>query len=75
MVKPVAAGDIRITPPMSQISIPVTDRTSAVVAVATILSEAGIELEDLVLRRPSLDEVFLHLISPVKEDHSLEVDR
>ncbi len=73
MIKPVAAGDIRIDPQMNQISIPVTDRTSAVIAVATTLSEAGIELEDIALRRPTLDEVFLHLIGPVKEDHSLEV--
>ena len=73
MVKPMATGDIRIDSQMNQISIPVTDRTSAVITVATILSEAEIELEDLVLRRPTLDEVFLHLIDPVQSHSSLEV--
>jgi ABC-2 type transport system ATP-binding protein len=73
LVKPVAAGDIRIDTQMNQISIPVTDRTRAIVTVATTLSEAGIELEDLVLRRPTLDEVFLHLTDPAKSHDSLEV--
>jgi ABC-2 type transport system ATP-binding protein len=73
MVKPVATGDIRIDPQLNQISIPVTDRTSAVVTVATTLSEAGIEIEDLVLRRPTLDEVFLHLTDPAQSQIPLEV--
>jgi ABC-2 type transport system ATP-binding protein len=73
MIKQVAAGDIRIDPQMNQISIPVTDRTSAVITVATTLSEAGIELEDLVLRRPTLDEVFLHLTDPAQSHSPLEV--
>ncbi len=73
MIKQVAAGDIRIYPQMNQISIPVTDRTSAVITVATTLSEAGIELEDLVLRRPTLDEVFLHLTDPAQSHSPLEV--
>jgi ABC-2 type transport system ATP-binding protein len=73
LVKPVATGDIRIDTQMNQISIPVTDRTRAVVTVASTLSEAGIELEDFVLRRPTLDEVFLHLTAPAKSQDSLEV--
>jgi ABC-2 type transport system ATP-binding protein len=73
IVKPVATGDIHIDAQMNRISIPVTDRTRSLVTVATALSEAGIEPEDLALRRPTLDEVFLHLTAPTTEDHSLEV--
>src|SRR5260370_13701339 len=64
MVKPVATGDIRTDMQMNRISIPVTDRTRAILTVATALSQAGIEPEDLTLRRPTLDAVFLHLIHP-----------
>lgn len=73
LVKPVAAGDMRIEMHMNRISIPVINRTRAVVTIATALSEAGIELADLVLRRPTLDEVFLHFTSPAQGDHPLEV--
>ena len=44
-----------------RVSIPVRDRTRALVNVATSLREAKIEPEDITLRRPTLDEVFLHL--------------
>jgi ABC-2 type transport system ATP-binding protein len=73
LVKSVATGDMRIDPQMNQISIPVMDRTRAVVTVATTLSEAEIELEDLLLRRPTLDDVFLHLNDSAQRDDFLEV--
>lgn len=34
---------------------------AALAAVVRALEEAGIEAEDIALRRPTLDEVFLHL--------------
>ncbi|NEB00702.1 ATP-binding cassette domain-containing protein [Streptomyces sp. SID13726] len=43
------------------LSAPVTDRMAALSAVVRALETAGIEAEDVVLRRPTLDEVFLHL--------------
>lgn len=73
LVKPVAIGDMRIDTQMNQISIPVVDRTRAIITVATTLSEAEIELEDLLLRRPTLDDVFLHLTDSAQRDDSLEV--
>jgi ABC-2 type transport system ATP-binding protein len=73
IVKPVATGSIRIDTQVNRISVPVTDRTRALVTVATALSEAGIELEDLSLRRPTLDEVFLHLIGSAEAENSQEV--
>ncbi|MFI2634459.1 ATP-binding cassette domain-containing protein [Streptomyces collinus] len=43
------------------LSAPVTDRMEALSGVVRALHEAGIEAEDVALRRPTLDEVFLHL--------------
>jgi ABC-2 type transport system ATP-binding protein len=43
------------------LSAPVTDRMAALSGVVRALHEAGIEAEDVALRRPTLDEVFLHL--------------
>jgi ABC-2 type transport system ATP-binding protein len=64
IVQQVASGDIRIDLEANRISVPVTDRTRALVTVATAFSEAQIEPEDISLRRPTLDEVFLHLTGP-----------
>ncbi|MBO0792413.1 MAG: ATP-binding cassette domain-containing protein [Ktedonobacteraceae bacterium] len=73
LVKPVAQGDIDINHQDSRISVPIIDRTKALVAVAMALSEAGIEPEDLALRRPTLDEVFFHLTGPTGSENPLEV--
>jgi len=44
-----------------RVHAPVTDRVYALAEVARTLRDAGIGVEDLALRRPTLDEVFLHL--------------
>ncbi|WP_329004942.1 ATP-binding cassette domain-containing protein [Kribbella sp. NBC_00709] len=54
-----ADGEIRVAD--VRVSVPVKDRTKALVMMATSLHEARIEPEDITLRRPTLDEVFLHL--------------
>ncbi|GIJ68835.1 ATP-binding cassette domain-containing protein [Virgisporangium ochraceum] len=43
------------------LSVPVRDRVSALTAVVRALDDAGIAVEDVVLRRPTLDEAFLEL--------------
>ncbi len=40
---------------------------AALSGVVRALEEAGIEAEDVALRRPTLDEVFLHLTDRTKE--------
>jgi ABC-2 type transport system ATP-binding protein len=50
-----------------QLSVPVRDRVSSLVDVAQALRAAEIDLEDIALRRPTLDEVFLALTGRVKE--------
>ena len=54
-----ADGEIRVVD--VRVSVPVKDRKRALVAMANSLHEARIEPEDITLRRPTLDEVFLHL--------------
>jgi len=72
IVEHAASGSIRINEEANLISIPVRDRTRALVSVAKALAEAQIEPEDISLRRPTLDEVFIHLTGSRETDNALE---
>jgi ABC-2 type transport system ATP-binding protein len=50
-----------VDPDTRRVSVPVRDRVAALTAVARELEAAGVAVEDIALRRPTLDEVFLHL--------------
>jgi ABC-2 type transport system ATP-binding protein len=58
---------VRVDPDRRMLSAPVTDRMAALSGVVRALREAGIEAEDVALRRPTLDEVFLHLTDHAEE--------
>ncbi|GAA1427813.1 daunorubicin resistance protein DrrA family ABC transporter ATP-binding protein [Streptomyces thermospinosisporus] len=58
---PIDADDVSVDVDRRLFSAPVADRMSALTQVVRALEEAGIEAEDIALRRPTLDEVFLHL--------------
>ncbi|MFG2323691.1 ATP-binding cassette domain-containing protein [Streptomyces sp. NBC_01723] len=58
---------VRVDPDRRLLSAPVTDRMTALSGVVRALAEAGLEAEDVALRRPTLDEVFLHLTDRTKE--------
>jgi ABC-2 type transport system ATP-binding protein len=45
----------------ARLSAPVSDRVRTLTAALNALAAAGIEAEDVALRRPTLDEVFLQL--------------
>lgn len=49
------------------IGVPATDRMAALTRAVQALEAAGIEAEDIVVRRPTLDEVFLRLTHRTKE--------
>ncbi|NGN64595.1 ATP-binding cassette domain-containing protein [Streptomyces sp. A7024] len=60
-----------------RVHAPVTDRVAALTEVARTLQEDGVEVADLALRRPTLDEVFLHLTGedgPSAADFALAAD-
>ncbi|WP_181768860.1 ATP-binding cassette domain-containing protein, partial [Streptomyces albidus (ex Kaewkla and Franco 2022)] len=50
------------------VSAPVTNRMAALSETVRALEDAGIEAEDVALRRPTLDEVFLHLTGGQPQD-------
>lgn len=57
-----------IDPAMRRISVPLPEGTEALTRLARALDEAGLDSEDVSLRRPDLDEAFLQLTDgPVSE--------
>ncbi|NEE43275.1 daunorubicin/doxorubicin resistance ABC transporter ATP-binding protein DrrA, partial [Streptomyces sp. SID8455] len=53
--------DPLLDPDRRLISAPAPDRMAALTGTVRALQEAGIEAEDIAVRRPTLDEVFLSL--------------
>ncbi|WP_017588840.1 daunorubicin resistance protein DrrA family ABC transporter ATP-binding protein [Nocardiopsis ganjiahuensis] len=51
-----------------RISAPVADRMSALNRLVRSLHDHGVEAEDVSVRRPTLDEVFMHLTGDMKEE-------
>jgi ABC-2 type transport system ATP-binding protein len=55
------------------LSVQVTDRRAALIQIVGSLEEAGITAEDIAVRRPTLDEAFLHLTGqPSSPDSTVE---
>lgn len=71
-VRGIASSDVHIDAESRLVSIPILDRTRGFIAVARVLSEAEIELEDITLRRPTLDEVFFHFVGSTEAASSSE---
>jgi ABC-2 type transport system ATP-binding protein len=61
LVGRVAAATAETDPETRRASAPVADRIGALTDVVRALHEAGIEVADIGLRRPTLDEAFLEL--------------
>ncbi|MBA4863892.1 ATP-binding cassette domain-containing protein [Streptomyces sp. PSKA54] len=62
---PVETDDVSVDTDRRLLSAPVADRMAALTGTVRALEEAGIEAEDIAVRRPTLDEVFLHLTKGV----------
>ncbi|REF00814.1 ATP-binding cassette domain-containing protein [Thermomonospora umbrina] len=60
-------GAVATDPDGRRISAPVADRMSALTHLVRGLQDAGIEAEDLTVRRPTLDEAFLQLTADREE--------
>jgi ABC-2 type transport system ATP-binding protein len=56
-----ADGPVDVDEDTRRVGAPVADRIAALTGIVRALQDAGIAVEDVVLRRPTLDEVFLHL--------------
>jgi ABC-2 type transport system ATP-binding protein len=57
------------------VKVSVRKRSGTIVEAVHRLSEAGIDVDDLVLRRPTLDDVFLALTGHVAEERADEEER
>jgi len=66
---PFAGDGVSVDADRRLLSAPVADRMAALAAAVRVLEEAGIEAEDIALRRPTLDEVFLHLTGDEARAH------
>jgi ABC-2 type transport system ATP-binding protein len=58
---------------MRKITVPTSAGSRGLVLVIRDLDEAGIEIDDIALRRPSLDDVFLELTGHRAEENTVEV--
>ena len=61
LVERVAGTAAEIDETTRRVAAPVSDRMGALAAVVHGLQQEGIDAEDLTVRRPTLDEVFLQL--------------
>jgi ABC-2 type transport system ATP-binding protein len=61
IVARVTGAAVDVDPDRRMVAAPVTERLTALTETVTALREAGIAVEDVAVRRPTLDEVFLHL--------------
>ncbi|HLS78550.1 MAG TPA: ATP-binding cassette domain-containing protein [Nocardia sp.] len=61
VLKPLADGDIHLEPSLRRLVVPVGNGSQALVDAIGLLGAAGVQIHDVGLRRPSLDDVFLTL--------------
>ncbi|MET8700801.1 ATP-binding cassette domain-containing protein [Kitasatospora sp. NPDC004723] len=59
-------GEAAVDEDRRLVSAPVGDRMAALTETVRALEAAGIVAEDIAVRRPTLDEVFLHLTNPAE---------
>ncbi|WP_454194392.1 ATP-binding cassette domain-containing protein [Nocardia sp. Marseille-Q1738] len=60
-LKTLADGEIHLEPGLRRITVPVADGSQALVEAVGRLAEHNVQIHDVGLRRPSLDDVFLTL--------------
>ncbi len=63
-------GSVRVDENLMTVAVPVESRVAALVKVAQAIDAAGIELSDLGVQRPSLDDVFLAITGKAGSDGS-----
>jgi ABC-2 type transport system ATP-binding protein len=66
-LKPYSQGDTQIEAERRHIVIPVTNGAKLLANIVRDLDEAGVQLDDIALRRPTLDDVFLTLTGHAAE--------
>jgi ABC-2 type transport system ATP-binding protein len=73
-LRPYASGELQINTERRRLVVPVTQGAQLLTAVVRDLDAAGVPLDDLALRRPTLDDVFLALTGRPAEETELPTD-
>ncbi len=68
LLSPLAAGDVGVDPGRRSIVVPVQGGPAVLTDALRRLDSAGVGLDDVGLRRPTLDDVFLSLTGHAAED-------
>ncbi|MEU8388189.1 ATP-binding cassette domain-containing protein [Micromonospora sp. NPDC048842] len=68
LVAPICGAEPELDREVRRLSVPVLDRVAGLVDVVRALDDAGIAVEDIGLRRATLDEAFLHLTGHRPDD-------
>jgi ABC-2 type transport system ATP-binding protein len=77
LLAPLGAEPPRVDTPARRVAVPVDDGTARLADAVRSLADARIDLDDIGLRRPTLDEVFLALTgrpADIADDPDLETD-
>ena len=61
MLAPLGTETPHLDEPARRVAVPVAEGTASLALAVRLISERGVELDDIGLRRPTLDEVFLAL--------------
>jgi ABC-2 type transport system ATP-binding protein len=67
-LSPYAAGDLRVDAARRRVVVPVTDGARLLAGAVRDLDAARLQVDDLALRRPTLDDVFLTLTGHAAEE-------
>jgi ABC-2 type transport system ATP-binding protein len=65
-------GPSRTNPDLNQVLLPIRDGASVLIAAGRALQDHGVALDDLGIRRPSLDDVFLAITGHTTDTHAVE---
>jgi daunorubicin resistance ABC transporter ATP-binding subunit len=66
--------EVRLSPEQRMISIPAPDETADLARIAAVVNESRIGVDEVALRRPTLDDAFLALTGHAAHDQSPEVE-
>ncbi|NKE55636.1 ATP-binding cassette domain-containing protein [Lentzea sp. PSKA42] len=70
VVRDVLGPDAEVDPDAFRVSVAVADRVAALTRLTSALAAKGVEAEDIALRRPTLDEVFLAITGHKAEERA-----
>ena len=68
VVRSIGEGETRVEAEARRLSVPVTSHTAVLARAIRELDAAGVQVDDIGFRRPTLDEVFLSITGRPAED-------